>query len=253
MRRARAIPEDVALRRGAILDFEYARRRAAEGDEAEALTMATDAVAELPTLAPLAAFAATLMGAAGQSRKAAGVLQDAWSEQPQPVLAEALAALEPDETPKERRRRFRALIEANPDHIESRLLDAELALADEDLPAARRAIGTLAAEVPTHRSLALMAAIEKAAGAPEAVVRGYLARAVTAPRGAHWVCERCGSAPGDWSAACPNCGGFDTLGWRDQMPGEAEDDPAMMALLMDGPQSDRPAEEAALSEAEPRS
>jgi HemY protein len=231
MRRSKTIPEDVAVRRAAILDFEYARQRAAEGDEAEALSLATDAVAELPTLAPVAAFAATLMGAAGQARKAATVLHDAWAEQPQPVIAEALASLEPDETPGERRQRFRPLIEANPDHTESRLLEAELALADEDLPAARRAIGMLASEAPTHRSLALMAAIEKAAGAPEAVVRGYLARAVTAPRGAHWICERCGTAPGQWSAACPNCGGFDTLSWRDRAPSLDDGDPTMLPLL----------------------
>jgi HemY protein len=233
MLKSKTIPQDVAQRRGAILDFEAARTKAAGGNEAEALSLAEDAVAEVPTLAPAAAFAAKLMAAAGQGRKAGRVLRDAWIENPHPELAEAYAAIEPEESPSARRKRFRDLIAANPDHTESRLLEAELALAAEDLPAARRAMGDLASEKPTHRSLALMAAIEKAAGSPEAVVRGYLAKAISAPRGAHWQCEKCGAAPGAWSAACPNCGGFDTLSWRESAPVPAGDDPAMLPLLMD--------------------
>jgi HemY protein len=233
MVKSKTLPQDVALRRAAILDFEDARTKAAAGNEQEALALAEDAIAEVPTLVPAAAFAARLMMKAGQGRKAARVLRDAWEETPHPSLAEAYAALEPEETASARRRRFRDLIEANADHPESRLLEAELALSDEDLPAARKAIGTLPEETPTHRSLALMGAIEKAAGAPEAVVRGYLAKAVSAPRGAHWQCEKCGTAPGGWSAACPNCGAFDTLSWRESPPIASGDDPALLPLLLD--------------------
>lgn len=233
MLKSKTVPQDVGARRGAIIDFEAARAKAASGDEAGALSLAEDAVTEVPTLAPAAAFAARLLADAGQDRKAARIVLDAWREAPQPALAEAFAAFHPEETPNARRRRFADLIEANPEHPESRLLAAELALSDEDLPGARRAMGDLASERPTHRSLALMAAIEKAAGAPEALVRGYLARAVTAPRGAHWQCERCSAAPGDWSAACPNCGGFDTLSWRESDADTGGNDPTMLPLLME--------------------
>jgi HemY protein len=250
MIKSKTLPQDVALRRGAILDFEAARIKAAGGDEQEALALAEDAIAEVPTLVPAAAFAARLMMKAGQGRKAARVLRDAWEDTPHPELAEAFAAIEPEESPSARRRRFRDLIEANAEHPESRLLEAELALSDEDLPAARKAIGTLPADKPTHRSLALMAAIEKAAGSPEAVVRGYLAKAVSAPRGAHWQCENCGAAPGGWSAACPNCGGFDTLSWRESPPITPGDDPAMLPLLLDAaPSADDVLDDDAVAEA----
>jgi HemY protein len=160
------------------------------------------------------------------------VLRDAWSEAPHPELAEAWAAFEPAESPAERRRRFRDLIGSNADHLESRLLDAELALADGDLPAARRALGTLPSDEPNQRTLALMGAVERAAGSADAVVRGYLAKAVSAPRGPHWHCDRCGATPVGWTAVCPSCGGFDTLGWRAR--GEATGDgTAMLPLLMD--------------------
>lgn len=232
MVKAKALPDDVVRRRLAVLDYEAARAKEAEGDAAEALSLAEDAVAEAPTFAPAAALAARLMAAAGQGRKAQRVLRDAWSELPHPELAEAWAAFEPTESPAARRRRFRDLIATNPDHMESRLLDAELALADGDLPAARRALGTLPSDEPNQRTLALMGAVERASGSPEAVVRGYLAKAVSAPRGAHWRCDRCAATPASWTAVCPSCGGFDTLGWRER--GETTgDSTAMLPLLME--------------------
>ena len=52
-----------------------------------------------------------------------------------------------DETPAQRMRRFEDLIRQNPDHEESRLLRAELALAAEDFPAAMSAIAALRAPI----------------------------------------------------------------------------------------------------------
>ena len=59
-----------------------------------------------------------------------------------------------------------------------------------------------------------MAAIERGAGADDAVVKGWLARALTAPRGPKWVCDNCQKSHGDWTPVCDSCGGFDTLSWR---------------------------------------
>ena len=46
------------------------------------------------------------------------------------------------------------------------------------------------------------------------VVRGWLSKALDAPRGNQWVCENCGIVHGDWAAICTNCDGFDTIDWR---------------------------------------
>jgi HemY protein len=188
-----------------------------------------------PGLAPAAAFAARRHAHDGEKARAARLLKDAWRLSPQPEIAQAFAELAPEEDPAARRRRFRDLIGANPDHDESRYLAAELAIADSDWRGARKAMGDLPSEKPTHRSLALMAAIEKGEGGSEAVVRGYLARAVSAPRGAHWVCDRCGAAPGEWSALCGACKGFDTLEWRDGPSGDESMGAAMLPLMMDDP------------------
>jgi HemY protein len=141
-------------------------------------------------------------------------LTTAWSANPHPDLAAAYAAIEPDETPAERRARFSKLTAAKPDDPESRLLLAELALADEDFPAARKALGDLAESHPTTRSLAVMAAIERGQGAPDAVVRGWLAKALNASRGPQWICAKCNQVHEAWEPVCGNCGAFDTLDWK---------------------------------------
>jgi HemY protein len=232
MVRNKTLPKEVVDRRQAVVNLERASEAEKLGDHRKALEAGDAAVKAAPGLAPAAAFAARLHIAQGDVSRAARILKEAWRMSPQPDLAQAFAEIARDETPAQRRRRFRDLIQTNPDHEESKFLNAELAIADADWSAARKALGTMPSDKPTHRSLAMMAAIEKGEGASEAVVRGYLARAVTAPRGAHWVCDRCAAAPGVWSAVCPSCGGFDTLAWRETAEASEAVSASMLPLIV---------------------
>ena len=233
MLKTKNLPRDVASRREAVVDLEIARAKLGEGDRASAAKAVEAALKLAPGLVPAASFAAKLFVEDGAPQKAARVVREAWRVTPHPELAQAYAGIAPEETPSDRRKRFKELLAINEKDAEAKLLAAELARADADYAGARRAIGDLPSSAPTHRSLALMAAIEKGEGAAESVVRGYLARAVTAPRGAHWVCDRCGTAPGAWSAVCPSCEGFDTLAWRDTAEAAEALNAAMLPLIVD--------------------
>ncbi|MCC6305933.1 MAG: heme biosynthesis protein HemY [Rhodobacteraceae bacterium] len=211
--RAGALPKDVWRRRDAVLALQEARDVFAEGRSIEARETAIAANRQSPDLIPAAAMAARAYIAANRPRHAARVLRKAWEMRPHPDLAAAFAEIEPDETPSARVRRFAQLTAARPDDPESRLLAAELLIAAEDFPAARRALGDLVESHPTVRALTVMAAIERGMGADDAVVRGWLARALTAPRGPQWVCDRCHSIHSAWAPVCGNCGAFDTLAW----------------------------------------
>ncbi|MCX8509465.1 MAG: heme biosynthesis protein HemY, partial [Rhodobacteraceae bacterium] len=81
--------------------------------------------------------------------------------------------------------------------------------------AARRALGDLPERHPTARALTIMAAIERGAGGEDAVVRGWLTRALSASRGSQWICDKCQHPNEVWSPVCETCGGFDTLSWRE--------------------------------------
>ncbi len=208
-----ALPRDVYKRRDAVLALSEAQKISDDEKSAAAAEAAIKANKASPDLVPAAAMAARGFVEQGRKRNAVRVIKKAWMTQPHPDLAAAFAAIEPTETPAERVKRFAPLMTINPEHRETRLLKAELNLAAEDFPEARRALGDLVEKEPDARVLAVMAATERGEGASDAVVRGWLARALTAPRGPQWVCDNCKTIHGDWSPLCSNCGAFDTLSW----------------------------------------
>ena len=208
-----ALPRDVHKRRDAVLALSEAKGVLDEGKTIEAQEAAIAANKSSPDLIPAAAMAARSHIAQGRSKYAVRLLKKAWQAQPHPDLASAFAEIEPNETPQARLKRFTQLTSMRPEHRETKLLLAELNLAAEDFPAARRAMGDLAEKEPDTRVLAITAAIERGEGASDAVVRGWLARALTAPRGPQWVCENCKTIHTEWTPVCNTCESFDTLSW----------------------------------------
>lgn len=208
-----ALPRDVYRRRDAVL----ALSSATEIDDAVASGKAAEAAIEAnrasPDLIPAAAMAARAYIDQGRKRNAMKVIKKAWESHPHPDLAAAFAAIEPEETPDQRVQRFVQLTRIKPDHRETKLLKAELNLVAENFPEARRALGDLVEKDADARVLAIMAAIEKGEGAKDAVIRGWLAKALTAPRGPQWVCDKCNTIHANWAPICSNCSAFDTLSW----------------------------------------
>ncbi|WP_347311678.1 heme biosynthesis protein HemY [Defluviimonas sp. SAOS-178_SWC] len=209
------LPRDVFKRRDAVLALQEAKEVFSDDAPIEAREAAIAANRLSPDLIPAAVLAARGYIQSGKPKYAARVLKKAWEAQPHPDLAAAFASIAPDESPAARLKRFDTLLSANPGHEESKLLRAELQIGAEDFPAARRALGELAETHPTSRSLTVMAAIARGEGADDAVVRGWLTRALTASRGPQWMCEKCHNVHADWAPTCDNCGGFDTLVWRE--------------------------------------
>ena len=236
------MPRDVYKRRDAVLALSEARDVFAHGNSIEAREEAIEANRLSPDLIPAAVMAAQGYIAQGKPRYASRVLTKAWSVQPHPDLAAAFAAIEPEEKPAARIKRFRALTKSQPNHPETRMLNAELLIAAEDFPAARRALGDLVETDPTARSVTLMAAIERGEGASDTVVKGWLARAVTVSRGPQWVCENGQHVHSEWKPTCEHCKSFDTLAWKTPpqsevtMPGGVQ----MLPLIVGQPENDVP-------------
>jgi HemY protein len=203
----------VHRRRDAVLALSEARDLIAEDATIERREAAIEANKLSPDLVPAAVMAAEQYISDGKPRYAARVLKKAWAAAPHPDLAAAFARIEPNETPAARIKRFREITRINPTHPETKMLLAELHIAGEDYNAARSALGDLAETDPTARTLTIMAAVERGSGAEDAVVKGYLARALTAPRGPQWVCGNCHSVHAQWEPVCENCEAFDSLNW----------------------------------------
>ncbi|WP_425092303.1 heme biosynthesis protein HemY [Tropicimonas sp. S265A] len=242
------LPRDVHKRRDAVLAYCEAEDCIASGDTAKATTLAADANKLSPSFVPAAALTARTQTAAGQGRAAAKTIKKAWAEAPHPELAAAYAEIDPKETEAARIKRFEQLVKPNPNHLESKLVMAELFIAAEDFPAARRALGDLYETAPTARSLTIMAAIERGEGGSDAVVRGWLAKAVTASRGPQWTCGNCNKIHSSWVPVCNNCDAFDSLAWVEpaedegSSAGSAEMLPLIVGLLEDDKGADEPAD-----------
>lgn len=238
------LPRNVHRRRDAVLALGEAKSIVEEGKSIEARETAIQANKLSPDLVPAAVMAAKSYIEQGQKKYAARVLSKAWNAQPHPDLAAAFAAIEPDESPSARLKRFQTLTKQHAAHPETRMLLAEMQIAAEDFAAARKAIGDLPETDPTARNLTIMAAIERGEGAQDSVIKGYLARAVTASRGPQWVCENCHNIPGAWVPVCPNCGAFDTLSWRVPPQGDEALPPggAMLPLIVGKPEESDVAE-----------
>jgi HemY protein len=231
------LPRDVHKRRDAVLALSEAREILNEGNTIEAREAAIEANRLSPDLIPAAVMAARSYIAQGSPRYASRVLVKTWNAHPHPDIATAFAEIVPDETPDARLKRFRTLTKTTPDHPETRMLMAELHIAAEEFPSARRDIADLVETDPTARSLTLMAAIERGAGAEDSVVRGWLTRALSAPRGPQWICENCQHILPQWGPVCQNCGAFDTMSWKRPPSGEvAMPASTEMLPLIVGPQ-----------------
>ncbi len=213
--KAGALPKDVYRRRDAVLALQEARTVMDDTASIEAREAAIEANRLSPDLIPAAAMAARSLIDKGDKKAATRVLKKAWETRPHPDLAAAFAEIEPEETPIARLKRFKILTAAQPNNDETLMLLAEMNIAAEDFPQARRALADLITRHPTQRSLAIMAAIERGEGSDESVVRGWLARALTAPRGPQWCCDKCQAIHSVWAPICENCAGFDTLSWRE--------------------------------------
>ena len=234
-----SLPRDVYKRRDAVLALSEARDIIGDGKTIESREAAIEANRLSPDLIPAAVMAARGYLADGNARYATRVLTKAWNAQPHPDLAAAFAEIVADETPQARLKRFHALVKSTPDDPETKMLLAELHIAAEEFPEAKRALGDLVEKDPTARVLTLMAAIERGSGADDSVVRGWLTRALTAPRGPQWVCDNCNAIHASWAPTCNNCGGFDTLSWKRPSDGEvAMPAGTEMLPLIVGPKSD---------------
>jgi len=243
-----SLPRDVHKRRDAVLALSEAREITATDGTIEAQETAIEANRLSPDLIPAAALAAETYIAQDKKKYAARVLKKAWDVQPHPELASMFAKIEPEESPAARIKRFKGLVKGQLNHPETKMVLAELNIAAEDFPQARREISSLAEDAPTARALTIMAAIERGEGADDAVVRGWLAKALSAPRGPQWVCGNCQNIHAHWAPTCSNCDAFDTLAWTEPPAAEITNDNAtdMLPLLVgsgDAPQVPTPIEE----------
>jgi HemY protein len=187
-----------------------------EPDPARAAEYEKQAVAADPAFVPAALAHARRLAEAGSTRRARGVLEQCWIAAPHPDVGQAWIAGTPDRLA--RVKAVEDLIHRNPDHPESRLLMARVAL-DAGLTGRARTelealVGSGAAD---RRAYLLLAELEQAEHGDTADARAAQARwlrgAANAPGAPRWRCAACGAEHAAWKAVCAGCDSVGRIGW----------------------------------------
>lgn len=149
-------------RRRAVL---YTARAAAlqHSERKESQRLLADAIRSAPSFPPAAWHGARQLMIDNKIKAAQGVLELGWKARPHPALAQLVRRLDTTATPATIAQRLKSLIEANPDHRESRILTAEIAMQDRDWLNAVKTLALLVEEKPTARLCLLL----------EKALRGY--------------------------------------------------------------------------------
>ena len=217
-----SLPKDIHKRRDAVLALSEAAEIIETDKRIEAQVTAIEANRMSPDLVPAAALVAKEYLTDDKKKNAIKVIKKAWESQPHPDLAAIYSEIYEEENSEDREKGFKLLAKMNPKHVETKIMMAEMYLQSEDFPNARRSLGDTYETVPNVRTLTIIAAIEKGEGADDSVIRKWLTKAVSAPRGPQWVCENCSTVHSAWRPTCFNCNALDTLTWMDVPETNAE-------------------------------
>lgn len=174
-----------AARRRAVLLTAAAHKHERERRGDRASELALKAVRIAPGFAPGAAVAARLLIAEGKAWKAQAVLEEAWEAAPHPAIAHAYRDIKSDEPEPDKQRRMMGLVELKPEHRESKIIAADVAMDQGNWRLAEEHLEHAYRENPSSRICNLFAAACKGRG-DEDGFRKWMQQATVAPREADW-------------------------------------------------------------------
>ncbi|MDC3090350.1 hypothetical protein OA340_00440 [Paracoccaceae bacterium] len=199
-----------------ILLFQKAKELRSAGKTLDALKVSRQALKRDAGLVPNSILLSELELLEGQKKRAEAVLLSAWRAIPHPDIAKKFAEIENNESVEARIERFKKILNVRKSDTETKILKAELNILSGNFPEARRAISDLIENDQANAKIyTLMAAIEKGVGSSDSVVKGWLAKAVTAKRSKRWICSNCDSQS-EWEPICKKCGEFSSLEWGEE-------------------------------------
>lgn len=207
---AKIIDKATAKRQRSVLMA--AKALAAEmTDPASAKAFALEAHSLDPALVPAAAAAGRLLGADGEARKATKILEQTWKLSPHPDIAEAYVEARTGDTARDKLKRMETLAALAPEHPESGLSLARVALDASAFDVARKALERIAASHPTQRFCLLMAELAQRETQDQGRAREWMAKALRAPRDPAWTAE--GQVSPVWLPVSPATGKLDAFSW----------------------------------------
>jgi HemY protein len=177
--RKKALPRDEAFSRKARLLQDRASRAVSEGDLPSAIDFARLALKADPGLTAASLCLARAYSDSGKSRRAASVLEAAWAQRPDPVLAQAYSDLAPGEAALPRLRRLEKLVARRPDDVDSHLVLAQASFEAKIWGQTRRHLLAAVEIRPNTNVYRFLAQLEQAEYNNQAAAQAWLDKAST--------------------------------------------------------------------------
>lgn len=209
-RHSGAIDKNLYRRQRAVLLTAQAMA-AEESDRDLAKTAVLEAVKLAPDLVPAVTLAARFLSEAGDIRKAARMIENAWEIQPHPDLADSYIHVRLGDSARERLARAKRLNERAAPSLEGALALARAAIDAREFVQAREALFPYL-DKPTQRVAILMAGLEQAELGDEGRAREWTARALRAERDPVWTAD--GIVSETWLPLSPVTGRLDAFEWK---------------------------------------
>ena len=202
----------ITRHRGA-LTFAEATEANLRGDTVAAKKAFRKVLSLRPDFAPATAALAKMELGEGNKKRAGKLIHDAWASRPHPTLARVFKELDAAEAATDWLKRVRSLTASNPEHPQSMMLLVDALMDAREYDIAKPLLDRLIKAAPTRAAWQYRLALAHALAEDPDPIEAALNHAEA---GEGWHCDACGHAPIAWSPLCPNCGGFDTVDWRDE-------------------------------------
>lgn len=184
------------------------------GDAKAALKLAQKAVNEDPAFLPASLHLGRLLIENGNTRKAKGMIENAWGLEQHPELAalyfEATKAVDG----LKKVAAAEKLLTLKPSATDGHIVMAMAAIEAQLWGKARTHLETaMHAGHATRTVMTLMARLEAENRGDKDAVQAWLSKAAAAPADPAWICGHCGHVDVHWAPHCPKCQTFDSLSW----------------------------------------
>jgi HemY protein len=210
---AKLLDSDAGRRTRAALRIAATRTASITGNKDAALAAAEQAVKQAPNWLPAIINLVETLAATGHTRAATRAIERAWKTTPHPQLARVLMRMASN--PLEAYKQTERLCRGNEAATESRIAQAEAALAADIWGEARRHLMACVNDRSATQSVyKMLARLERRERHDEGAATSWITKASEAAPDPVWLCRVCGGAHENWNPVCKPCGSFDSMEWQ---------------------------------------
>lgn len=208
------LPAAVSREMEGVLLLAQAKTALREGRAEQALELAEKSRKFRPDWIPAFLVLAEAQIATHHERAAVRTVEKAWDRMPHPHLLALFYRALPHEKPLDLFKSVERMVKSQRDHYESRMALADAAYKADLWGEARRHLTLLTSRGDaTQTTYQMLARLEQRELNNERAAMNWIAKAVSAPPPAQWLCASCGAAHEYWEAACQSCQAFDRMVW----------------------------------------